>query len=220
VAATAFFTSDPGTHIAEASDSMNPTLHAGDDLTVVSVPEVHRGDVIVFDPMDWPHPEEFKGALFVKRVVGVGGDLIMSTSAELKVNGKVVVEDYALKDVDQFRFDNYTAAVPPGQVFVVGDWRSNSVDSRVYGDRGGISPKNIVGVVVAVNGKAITPTKAFTNAGLPGEPASSPSSRPLIVVALGLAVFVAGLIWLVLALSRRRVVPAVPVEEPVVWRVD
>ncbi|GAB3907237.1 hypothetical protein GCM10029964_105170 [Kibdelosporangium lantanae] len=77
-----------------------------------------------------------------------------------------------------------------------------------------------MGVVVAVNGNALTPTKAFTDAGLPGEPAAAPAKWPLVGLALGLAVFVAGVAWLVVALSRRKIVPAVPVQEPVAWRVD
>ncbi|GAB3907240.1 hypothetical protein GCM10029964_105180 [Kibdelosporangium lantanae] len=93
VAATFFFMRSSVVHLVEPGDSMNPTSHRGDDMTVVDVAEVHRGDIIVFDPTGWPDRDEFQGFL-VKRVIGVGGDVIVSTSTQLKVNGKTIAEGY------------------------------------------------------------------------------------------------------------------------------
>ena len=221
VAATAFFNIESVVHVVEGGDSMRQQIREKDGLTVVAVPEVHRGDIVLFDTRAWPAAKDH-GAL-VKRVVGVGGDNVAAGGGKLGVNGRAITEDYVYKDEMPDRFANFSAKVPEGRVFVAGDWRANSVDSRLYADRPGqgtIPTDDIVGVVIEVNGKPITPTNAFTNAGLPGAAgALEPSKWPLIGGAGGLAVFIAGLIWLVMLVTRRPTVIADLVEEPAL-RVD
>ena len=106
--------------------SMTPTLEQG-DLVVVdrTDSDVHRRDVVVAEsPRD--------GSLLVKRAVAVGGDTVGIEDGVLVVNGASVCEpgvDPAL--VDGMYFGPVT--VPDGAVFLLGDHRDGSIDSREFG---------------------------------------------------------------------------------------
>ena len=111
------------------SDSMEPTLKAGavvliDKLTF-RTRDPHRGDVVVTsDPRT--------GEPIVKRVVAVAGDLVGIENGLLVVNGASVVEHYIDNDnMEGFYFG--PDAVPAGDVFLLGDNRDISVDSRTFG---------------------------------------------------------------------------------------
>jgi signal peptidase I len=112
-----------------ASESMEPTLHPGSVVLVDKIGPrlggVHRDDVVVFaSPQD--------GRESVKRVVAVAGQHVAIRDAELYVDGKHVDEP----QVDHSRIDGLwfgPVTVPDHAVFVLGDARSGSIDSRVYG---------------------------------------------------------------------------------------
>ena len=112
-----------------SSVSMSPTLEAGDQVIVDKVslrwnpPAV--GDLVVFrDPQ---HHE-----LVVKRVVALGGQTVAIEDAVLVVDGTVRHEPQVdLSRIDSTYFGPVT--VPPDAVFVMGDNRSESTDSRTYG---------------------------------------------------------------------------------------
>ena len=111
------------------SDSMEPTLKAGavvliDKLTFHSR-DPHRGDVVVtFDPRT--------GGPIVKRVVAIAGDSVGIENGLLVVNGTTVVERYIDNDnMEGFYFG--PDVVPKGDVFLLGDNRDISVDSRTFG---------------------------------------------------------------------------------------
>ncbi|MDA8240578.1 MAG: signal peptidase I [Nitrospiraceae bacterium] len=137
------------------SGSMIPTLLVGDHILVnkfllgtpVDIPFTNvnlfhmpglrnpkRGDVIVFK-----YPEDPKRD-FIKRVIGIGGDVVMEKDKNIYVNGRRLVEPY-VRHVDneikpgQFdRRDNFgPIVVPKGSVFVMGDNRDQSYDSRYWG---------------------------------------------------------------------------------------
>jgi signal peptidase I len=134
------------------SGSMSPTLTPGERVLYLRVGDVDRGDVIVFDGRDSFVPAAHPPAEFVKRVIGVGGDRISCcTDGRVVVNGVPQPEPYVPPAaVDDAAFD---VEVPPGKLWVMGDQRNRSSDSRAHlGDPGGgfVSVSRVSGRVVAV----------------------------------------------------------------------
>ena len=111
------------------SDSMEPTLRDGSvlliDKVTFHVRGPHRGELIVaHDPRT--------GESIVKRVVAVAGDSVGIENGLLVVNGATVVEHYIDNDnMEGFYFG--PDVVPMGDVFLLGDNREISVDSRAFG---------------------------------------------------------------------------------------
>ncbi|MEU8706742.1 signal peptidase I [Streptomyces sp. NPDC048565] len=122
------------------TDSMTPTVNAGDRVLAerMTGDDVRRGDVVVFTDSAWGDVP------MVKRVVGVGGDKVACCDKEgrLTVNGKPIEEPYLRADgASPFAsmdggstasVQKFTADVPGGQLFLLGDERSTSMDSRVH----------------------------------------------------------------------------------------
>jgi signal peptidase I len=133
------------------SISMEPTLQKGDRILVCRIclhtSDIHRGDIIVFSN---PHPESGVdrgpvGAVlhwlgqglgvaqpenkdYIKRVIGLPGDVVELNEGQLYVNGGKVDEPYLDPEVDTRPFGPVT--VPAGMLFVLGDNRAHSGDSR------------------------------------------------------------------------------------------
>ncbi|MFE0580349.1 signal peptidase I [Streptomyces sp. NPDC058874] len=123
------------------TDSMMPTVSPGDRVLAQRVggAEVRRGDVVVFNDSTW------SDLPMVKRVVGVGGDTVKccGPGGELTVNGTALDESYA----DTSRPDTglamppgqvppagtpFEVTVPEGNLFLLGDRRAASLDSRAH----------------------------------------------------------------------------------------
>lgn len=121
--------------------SMEPGLHTDEFVLVDKVAYLfqspQRGDVIVFHyPLDTSRD-------FIKRIVGLPGDTISTTSASVIVDGQTLHEPYISLP---FNFENDTWKLGPNQFFVMGDNRGNSLDSRSWGplDRSYIVGKAVV----------------------------------------------------------------------------
>jgi signal peptidase I len=130
------------------SGSMEPTLRTGDRILVAKFVyrlwPVRRGDIIVFRYPLNPNKD------FVKRVVGLPGDRVEIKDGLVRINGRPLHEVYptALPGGDRACASNYgPEVVPRGAVFVLGDNRCNSEDSRFFGF---VPIKNIVGRALAV----------------------------------------------------------------------
>jgi signal peptidase I len=127
------------------SESMVPTLQKNDRVVVnklsYKLHEIKRHDIVVFTTPPMVNPE-FKD--LVKRVIGLPGDKVQGKKGRLYVNGKVQDEDY-LPAGDDGTTDAFgPITVPPDTVWVMGDNRRNSEDSRVFGP---IPQNTIVGRV-------------------------------------------------------------------------
>ena len=134
------------------NDSMTPTLHPGNTVVFDRWTAPARGDVVLFvDREGWSGTA---GTLLVKRVVGVGGDVVVcceAGSGRLVVNGEPLDEPYAGEarpggDIP------FRVTVPEGTVWVMGDNRAASADSRLSiaaPDHGAVSREDLRGTVRA-----------------------------------------------------------------------
>jgi signal peptidase I len=109
------------------SESMAPTLQAGDQIVVTrylrSIPK--RGDVVVFESLTTPDE------LIVKRVIGVPGDLVDSRLGRIRVSGYTLPEPYVRR---QGATGEVAAQlIPADSFYVLGDNRDDSIDSRSWG---------------------------------------------------------------------------------------
>ncbi|MBR5246813.1 MAG: signal peptidase I [Clostridia bacterium] len=123
-------------------DSMNPTLQSGEWLAVKAInTSINRGDiVIVTQPNDLNEP-------LVKRVIAVGGDTldIDFKRGQVKVNNEILDEPYIAELTNRRGDFTGPITIPEGYVFVMGDNRNDSLDSR-FNSVGLIDERYVLGV--------------------------------------------------------------------------
>ena len=123
--------------------SMLPTLKennylvlSGQSYSLFGKP--HRGDIVVF-----PYSKDKKTELLIKRVIGLPNDVIQIKNGKVFINGKQEKDKYT-KDKKTNSINKTTYKVPQNEIFVMGDNRLNSMDSREIGT---IPVKKVIGKV-------------------------------------------------------------------------
>jgi len=162
------------------SGSMENTLQINDRVAVNKIPfiskSIDRGDVVVFrDPSNWlPEPyadnqnkviAKIKEGLvlvgvlpnpakqyLVKRVIGIAGDNVVGKDGVVTINGKETTEPYIFKGNKPSDL-KFNVTVPEGKIWVMGDHRGSSADSRYHQDdvnNGFVPESKVTGRVVGI----------------------------------------------------------------------
>ena len=162
------------------SGSMENTLQINDRVAVNKIPfisnSINRGDVVVFrDPSNWlPEPyvdnqnkviAKIKDGLvlvgvlpnpakqyLVKRVIGIAGDNVVGKDGVVTINGKKTTEPYIFAGNKASELD-FNITVPKGKIWVMGDHRGASADSRYHQDdvnNGFVPESKVTGRVLGI----------------------------------------------------------------------
>lgn len=126
--------------------SMAPTLLVSDKVVVYKleykIKSVKRGDIIAFYS-----PVEEKN--LVKRAIGLENEEITLTkNGDVLINGQKISEPYLLDDV-AVSYEDRTYKINENEIFVMGDNRNNSADSRIFGP---LSLDNVFGKIIFIYG--------------------------------------------------------------------
>jgi signal peptidase I len=125
--------------------SMEPTVEPGDEVLTVPVVTYARGNIVVFTPppawlVDTTAPP------FIKRVIGLPGDTVEVRDGAVFLNGTRLDEPYVFaNEPTTAQSEPATWTVGAGQLFVLGDHRSGSADSRSFGT---IPASTVLGVAI------------------------------------------------------------------------
>ncbi|HWJ79718.1 MAG TPA: signal peptidase I [Niallia sp.] len=129
-------------------ESMSPTFQDTDRIIISKISKIQRFDLVVFQAPD-------ANERYIKRIIGLPGDRVEMKNDVLYINGKVIEEPYLEINKDNTIFNHYTGdftlaeltgeeKVPQGKLFVLGDNRLVSKDSRYFGF---ISEESVIGEV-------------------------------------------------------------------------
>lgn len=115
--------------------SMKPNFHGGDYILTSKITykfrQPERGDVIVFKSPKNPDID------YIKRVIGLPGETLMIKDGDVYINNQLIPENYTATETNVwqrgFINEEEPITIPQGYLFVMGDNRKNSSDSRMFG---------------------------------------------------------------------------------------
>jgi signal peptidase I len=142
------------------SSSMEPTLHCAQpqpgclanysdrvlaNRFIYHFRDPHRGDIVVFKTPEKAFEACGAGGTFVKRIIGLPGDVVSERRGTVFINGRPLDEPYVPRDERDDRTGRW--GVPQGSYFMMGDNRAQSCDSREWGS---VPRSDLIGPVFAV----------------------------------------------------------------------
>ncbi|MGW3243692.1 signal peptidase I [Streptomyces sp. NPDC001070] len=181
-----------------SSRAMEPTYSPGQHVLFERIDgdEVRRGDVVLIAA-----PERYQGGPVLKRVIGTGGDRVAERSGgPVTVNGKELSEPYVKNGDPSGGAPAFDITVPGGRLFLIGDYRADSMDSRYFlGDESGTLPAS------GVRARVLEDRSGLMVLGL--------------AALLGFALAITGLVLGILArvARHRERYPAAPATAPIAW---
>ena len=119
-----------------SGSSMAPTLSDEQYMYQLKMEKIKRLDIVTFHAPD-------EGKVYIKRVIGLPGDVIEYHKGDMSVNGQKLTEDYIL----EASAEEYHVTVPEDHYFVLGDNRNDSTDSRIIGC---VPKSSIIGIAHAI----------------------------------------------------------------------
>ncbi|MBT2366286.1 signal peptidase I [Streptomyces sp. ISL-10] len=173
------------------SEAMEPTYRPGERLVIerIDTGEIRRGDVVLVHV-----PDRYQGRPVLQRVIGMGGDHVVCDGKRITVNGRPVDEPYVMRGEVNPATGPYDVKVPDGRLFLLGDHRGNSNDSRFFLDEqsGSVAASGVLGRVqrgftvpavwVALGLLGIVLTLGGIGLGIGGYAAGRRARRPLAAV--------------------------------------
>ena len=110
------------TPIRVVGPSMEPTLKSGDVMILNKVAKINRFDIVVISSKKSPE-------ILIKRVIGLPGETLEIKDGNIYINGKVLKENFGKGTTSNYNY----VEIPKDEYFVLGDNRSISADSRLFG---------------------------------------------------------------------------------------
>ena len=129
--------------------SMEPTLNNGEQLFISDLFYTPKAGDIVVVQVDGEIAERFttlhENEAIIKRVIATEGQTVGIVNGTVYIDGVPLSEDYVLRDGTDHKLNMPTVTVSEGHIFLMGDHRNNSLDSRWFGE---VDERTVIGKIL------------------------------------------------------------------------